>query len=270
MYSELLDPLFLLSAPNITKGLGAIIVENLDPESHLSLNRSKRNKKNMERSNINNKNYDNNDNYYDDNDNNNNCYYDNYYNKNNNNNNHYDNYNDNDRNNGSFNKNKNKERKISYEKNNFSSDVIDFGMTSTLTSRGSSYSEHGQSDTPNLEERDKNNYEKRKKQKKKKEHKKIVETKSKQGQDTRKQGEQQHDEDEDEDERDGLIMINFTQFFHLLLQIAEVIYPEIYNDRRCPTQYVTSSTDNASPFQSGPTRALEKIIRVSTCVLPQN
>ena len=33
MYRELLDPLYLLSTPGITKGLGAIIIENLDPRS---------------------------------------------------------------------------------------------------------------------------------------------------------------------------------------------------------------------------------------------
>ena len=63
--------------------------------------------------------------------------------------------------------------------------------------------------------------------------------------------------------------INFTQFYHLLLEIAEIVYPEIYTDpgpelhmKSTLTQSVTD-TGISQTNNLGKTRAFQKILIVS-------
>ena len=83
------------------------------------------------------------------------------------------------------------------------------------------------------------------------------------GQKFRKSSVSEEENIENEKNKDEEIIINFTQFFHLLLQISKVVYSEIYHGPGSLTQYVTHRTDSTTHFISGPSVALEKVIRVS-------
>ena len=191
MYRELLDPLYLLSTPGITKGLGAIIIENLDPRSLAASTQYmktelNRNVNNLDKQ-LKNSNYDDNRIKGDGRENN--------------------------------NRNFTNNRKIS------SKIFRKHGQQDTL-SNGKKINQVSQ------EFENRINFEGR--------------------------------NIENEKNKDEEIIINFTQFFHLLLQISKVVYPEIYHGPRSSTQYKTHCTDGKVHFISGPSLALEKVIRVSS------
>ena len=66
------------------------------------------------------------------------------------------------------------------------------------------------------------------------------------------------DEKDIEDNEDDSIQINFTQFFHLLLRITEIVYPEIYS----VNSVIYEPNSVICQPLSGPSKALEKIIKV--------
>lgn len=65
------------------------------------------------------------------------------------------------------------------------------------------------------------------------------------------------------------VKINFTQFYYLLLEITEIVYPEIYTDPGSETNFNSrlkeSVTDKGTcrTYALGKTRAFQKILIVS-------
>ena len=190
MYRELLDPLYLLSTPGITKGLGAIIIENLDPRSPVASTQNMTTELNRKVNNHDKQLINNN---YDD--------------------------------------NKMKDDRRESNNRNF---------TSNRKINSKIFRKHGQQDT--LSNGGKVNQG---------------------GQKFENRSNFEGQNIENEKYKDEEIIINFTQFFHLLLQISKVVYPEIYHGPRSSTQCKTHCTDRNAHFISGPSLALEKVIRVS-------
>ena len=84
---------------------------------------------------------------------------------------------------------------------------------------------------------------------------------------TRKVNIENKKNDRENSEIDRITEIKFSDFFRLLLRISEIVYPEIFNmvDETFST-HVTNSTDITALPLSGPSCALDKIMRVSTSV----
>jgi hypothetical protein len=67
------------------------------------------------------------------------------------------------------------------------------------------------------------------------------------------------------EESDDDVKINFTQFYHLLLEITEIVYPEIYTDPGSELILNSIVTDTGTSRTNclGKTRAFQKILIVS-------
>ena len=79
-------------------------------------------------------------------------------------------------------------------------------------------------------------------------------------------------ENEEKKNEDNDVKINFTQFYHLLLEITEIVYPEIYTDpgseMHLNSRVMESLTDKGTSrtYALGKTRAFQKILIVSSVV----
>lgn len=71
-------------------------------------------------------------------------------------------------------------------------------------------------------------------------------------------------EEYDEKSEDD-VQINFTQFYYLLLEITEIVYPEIYTDPGSELFSNSSVTDAGTSRTNslGKTRAFQKVLIVS-------
>ena len=76
-------------------------------------------------------------------------------------------------------------------------------------------------------------------------------------------------ENAEEENEDNDVKINFTQFYHLLLEITEIVYPEIYTDPgseiHLNSRVMESATGKGTSrtYAHGKTRAFQKILIVS-------
>ena len=80
---------------------------------------------------------------------------------------------------------------------------------------------------------------------------KTVDREREKGIGRRREGERGREESDDDD-----VAINFTQFYHLIFKIAEIVYPEIYEE-------LGSDSSSSTTQLSGPATALQKTIFVS-------